>query len=259
MKFCLNSRQTAEYLKKADEIKFEYRDRKALPDFFEKYPEATFVLIMNGAEDIDQKELEEYNILSQGRLTFCIGSDRETLSICQDIGAKFYYGFPITSFWELRSAIAAGVSYAILGAPLFFMMDRVKALDIPIRAIPNVAHYNYIPTTNGICGTWIRPEDLDLYEDYISMVEFEDCDQRKEQALFRIYAEQKTWPGEITDIISNLNASGTNRIILPEFGQRRLNCGQRCQDTGACRICERSLRLANPELLRNYAEEKNLI
>ena len=40
MKFSLSNRQQSAYLKKADEILIQYRDRNALPDYEEKYPEA---------------------------------------------------------------------------------------------------------------------------------------------------------------------------------------------------------------------------
>ena len=44
MKYCLSSRNQRDYLSKADEIKVEYRDRKEIPDLFERYPEATIIL-----------------------------------------------------------------------------------------------------------------------------------------------------------------------------------------------------------------------
>ena len=65
---------------------------------------------------------------------------------------------------------------------MFFEMDEVKKFGVPVRAVPNVAHLNDIPTKNGIYGTWIRPEDLELYNDYITYIEFEDCDIKKESA-----------------------------------------------------------------------------
>ena len=259
MKFCLSSRQDHSYLVKADEIKVDYRDRRILPDLYEKYPEAKFILNLwqCDIEEVDLNEIKEYNILSKGRLTACINGNQ--YHYCQDIQLPFYFGFPITGFAELRSVADLGVTYVVLGEPLFFKMDRVKQFDIPVRAVPNVAHYNYLPRPDGVCGTWIRPEDVELYEPYIVTLEFEDCDKAKEQALFRIYAEQKNWPGELKDIISNFKYEGTNRMLDSEFGKRRLICGQRCQETGTCQLCYRALRLANPQKIREYAEHFNLI
>ena len=46
--------------------------------------------------------------------------------------------------------------------------------------MPNVAYYAFIPREDGVCGSWIRPEDLNLYEPFIDVIEFEDCDVKKE-------------------------------------------------------------------------------
>ena len=84
-----------------------------------------------------------------------------------------------------------GACYIKLDAPLFFNLPKVKKIGIPIRAVPNVAYDDNIDRIDGVCGTWIRPEDIDAYGQYIDTVEFGDCDQKKEQAMYRIYAEDK--------------------------------------------------------------------
>ena len=38
MKYCVSNRVSPATLEKADEIKVGFRDRRALPDYFEKYP-----------------------------------------------------------------------------------------------------------------------------------------------------------------------------------------------------------------------------
>lgn len=84
-----------------------------------------------------------------------------------------------------------GACYVRLDAPLFFDLPNVKKIGIPIRAVPNVAYNDGLDRTDGVCGTWIRPEDLEAYGEYIDAVEFEDSDLKKEQAMYRIYAEDK--------------------------------------------------------------------
>ena len=44
MKYCLSARQPDSVLKKADEIKIELRDYKAIPDYIEKFPDKTLIL-----------------------------------------------------------------------------------------------------------------------------------------------------------------------------------------------------------------------
>ena len=81
-------------------------------------------------------------------------------------------------------------------------------------------------------------------------------EKKREQVLFRIYAERKEWSGNLDYIISNLGMEGVmNRMIPPEFQEARNNCKQRCQTGGACRLCYSYLRLANPEFLKQGLED----
>jgi hypothetical protein len=164
----------------------------------------------------------------------------------------FYWGYPVSTYYDLRALKELGAAYVRLDAPLFFEMDEVKKFGIPVRAVPNIACLGEIPTKNGIYGTWIRPDDVELYEDYIACLEFEDCDIDKEGALYRIYAEQKVWGGPLSMLISNLISDAENHLISQDGTKIRLNCGQKCQKQGRCHICERILRLANSETLKNY-------
>ena len=255
LKYSLSSRQVAEYLKKADEIKVEYRDRRTIPDLAEKYPDARINLLPpEKEEDIDWKEIKNYQILS--RNNFIFGIIRYTdIGPAKDNDINVYYRFPITTFQELEDVKRAGVCSVILGAPLFFRMDSVAKFEIPVRAIANVAHpEGSFTMLDGPTGTWIRPEDVEVYEQYIDTIEFMAV-QKEEQALYRIYAEQHKWPGELNMVVKDLNHSATNRMIPPTLVESRLNCGQRCKETGRCHLCQRVLDLADPDKLRQYLKE----
>lgn len=261
MKFCLSSRQQAEYLHKADEIKFYYRDRKAIPDFFEKYPTATIILVHSNHDDeINWNEISNYNILSQEKFIICV----DTIDDC--IAAKaqnipFYHNAGVKTAYELRALKELGVCYALIDAPLFFNMDLVKSIDVPVRAVPNLALKDGLPRDNGIVGTWIRPEDLGIYEDYIAAIEFEDFTEdrekyyQKERAMFRIYAEQKHWPGNLNMLVTGLNFSALNRVINPVLSERRMTCRQKCEEGGHCRLCYHVLSAANQESIEQYRDE----
>jgi hypothetical protein len=135
-------------------------------------------------------------------------------------------------------------------------MPEVKRLGIPIRAVPNIAHDGYLPRADGICGQWIRPEDIDMYEEYVDAVEFGGVELSKERALYRIYHDEKNWPGDINMIITNFNHAGVNRL-LPQgvLAERRMICGQRCQSGGACRLCNRYVAMAQEDIMRKLAEK----
>ena len=256
MKYCLHSRVDVEYLKKADEIKVDTRDYKSTPDLFEKYPEKDIILELFHKEDKDWDELRRWNILSRGHLILCLDNP-EDFPKAREIGAKYYLGYPVASFYEANALKVNGVCYIVVGMPLFFQMNDVAKLDIDCRCVPNVAYYDGIIRDDGVCGLWIRPEDLEMYSPMIDAIEFNYVKIDKEQALFRIYAEQKVWPGELGMLIENFNHLGVNRMISREITIARMNCNQKCQRPGGtCRICHRAMLLADPERIKDYELNK---
>ena len=46
-----------------------------------------------------------------------------------------------------------------------------------------------------------------------------------------------------------------NRMLPPEFQERRSNCRMRCQNGGYCHYCETVAYLANPALLKPIKEK----
>ncbi len=254
MKYCLRSRLESAYVIKADEIKVDFRDRASIPDLIEKYPNKTIILMCYTGEEIDWALCGKWKILARDKFIMCVSSIDDA-TICKEKGFKFYFGYPVKTFYELNAMKDLGVCYVRLGEPLFFQMEEVKKVGLPIRAVPNVAYIDMVPHKDGVCGTWIRPEDMHAYEDYVDIIEFEDCDVKKEQALFRIYAEQRNWPGETRMLISNFDYDGLNRIVVPDVVEKRLKCGQRCQMGSHCRLCYRAFDLANQEKTKAYAEQ----
>jgi hypothetical protein len=256
MKFSLHLRtSSAQYLKKADEIVVEYRDRRAIPDYAKKYPNACIALEVTPDTQWDFDEIKDYFILAREKLILCLPDMRdERIALLKEAGIPFFWGYTITTFEELKALIAVGASQVRIGAPLFFQCDKLKKFDITKRVCANIANEGYLPYFDGVIGSWLRPEDVETYSDTFDIIEFADCKEHKEEALYRIYAEQKHWPGRVDMIISNIDTEAYNRMIPTEFAEARKNCGQRCVSGGACRICYRLLHLANPELIREYQE-----
>lgn len=255
MKWCLSSRQANSYLAKADEIKVQYRDRKVIYDLREKFKNATIILVMPFDKEtvVNWQEISTYNTYTEHNLILCLTNIADAQK-CKEENIRFYYGFPVTSFYELNLLKKLGVCYVRLGGSLMFSLDKVKRVGIPVRAVPNIANEIYWPGEDGVCGTWIRPEGVEYCEPYIDAMEFEDCDQEKEQALFRIYAEQKAWPGRVDMLISNITTDALNRLIHPDFSLTRLTCGQKCQEDHRCRYCYGCLDIAEEDVIRDLKE-----
>jgi hypothetical protein len=194
--------------------------------------------------------------MAPGHFYVCLSS----LTYVQELRGtdiKWYWGYPVTSYYELHALVEMGACEVKLGAPLFFDLERVKKqCDLPLRIVPNVAYSDGLDRIDGVCGTWVRPEDMDAYSEFVDFAEFEDCDLRKERALYRVYAEDKAWPTDLGLLVTNLNHTGTNRMISSDASQSRMTCGQRCQEGNGCRLCYRMLDVANPGMVRDYVNRE---
>ena len=150
---------------------------------------------------------------------------------------------------------ASSVCGVYLDAPLFFQMEKVRRFGLPIFAIANQAIQTALfQREDGVVGTWIRPEDVSAYEAYVYSIEFSGTLQQQ-RALFRVYVDRKEWNGELGLLVYDLNFICSNRMIPPTLVEARKNCGQRCMEGNGCRLCYRTLDLANPELLSKAIEQ----
>lgn len=244
MKCSLSNAVSSEYLALADEIKVPYKDRRSIPDLTMKYPSTKIALVLGS--EIDWTEIEQYRVVCRGNLVAGV-QDLSAASQCKLRDIPFYWIYPAASFAELQSLKRLGVCYAYLGESLFFQISAVKEIGVPIRAIANVAHDGYFPRTDGVTGAWIRPEDLFLYEKYIDIIEFVDANSTKEEALYRVYIKGEGWPADLDKLITNLEYNSINLLVPSVFTAGRLNCAQRCQMTGKCKLCYTILDLARPE------------
>ena len=190
----------------------------------------------------------------------CALSDLSLILECQLRNIPFYYKYPITSFFELEGLKNLGVCYILVGTPLLFNLKAVANYNIPLRAIPNLAYEPYIIHKNGIVGGWIRPEDIEAYGQYISVFEFyAPRALDKEAAMYRVYAENGSWPGNLNLLIDNLNFDFDNRLLYDAdgFAKRRMSCEQKCLKGRNCHYCIDQLQFPNTTLLayRDYKTE----
>jgi hypothetical protein len=258
MKVCLNAWQDKEYLEKADELKVPWDKREIIPEIFEQYPNKIVVLEYLGT-DLTEEEYNELNMykgLGRGNFKMCVAS----ITLLRDRAIPFYLGYPISDLYTIMGLMNIGVTDIKIEGPLVFNLASVKNLikdtDINIRIVPNVAYTNGLPYKDGVLGSWIRPEDLSNYEELIDVIEFENIPTKaKEQALYRLYMEDKEWDGNLSDLITNLNYPGLNRMIPTTMSCLRKNCKQACLSGSNCKICYRMLYLANPDLYKNIKEQ----
>jgi hypothetical protein len=121
--------------------------------------------------------------------------------------------------------------------------------EISIRMTCNCARPAHLIANaglSGIKGQYIRPEDVKLYDEYVQTLEFDGVHDAltKEETLLKIYKEKAEWMGNLNLLITHLNEDVDNRGILDEFGERRMNCGQRCLSGGSCTHCDIAIKFS---------------
>ena len=89
-------------MNKADEIKIELRDYRALPDYIEKFPNKTIILDFNKdvPEDFNWEMLKVYSEKLNGNF-YCAASNDFQMGIFKRLGIKFYYRYSVSSFYEV--------------------------------------------------------------------------------------------------------------------------------------------------------------
>ena len=253
MKYCLSSRQNRKYLDYADEIFVESRDYRQISDLFIDYPEKMIILEISNENIVDEnymKLVEQYSELSKN-FCCCIYNLHEAHWF-KTRQIKFYYGYPINSFYDIKDLMKLGVEYIKITAPLTFENKILQRYDMKFRMVPNVAYDAYIPRENGIYGQWVRPEDVKYYKG-VYIFEFEDANLDKERTLYDIY-NRGIWNGNINLLITNLNMHADNRILPDDIGEIRSNCGQRCMRNGTCHYCETAFGFE--KAIRKYKRDK---
>ena len=259
MKYCVSGRQAISVLKNADEIKMKYEDRERTIDYIKAFPDKTFIIeIPKYVLSIDWTLLDAFN--SEATIILCL-YNLQHIQECIEHNMKYYWAYPITSYYELRGIMNLNPYYLLLGAPLSFDLEEIhNKTGIYIRLVANVAYDAYIPREDGVCGSWIRPEDIRHYEPYVNAIEFGGVDLTAEKTLLHIYKDNGEWPGNINLLIKNLNRNVDNRAIPEEFGALRVRCGQRCMKNGTCHYCYSAMTFAE-KLREKYLEmqkEKNI-
>ncbi len=254
MRYCVSGRQFYTVLKKADEIKVKYKDRERLIDFVEKLPNKTIILDLDEIEyDLNLKQLQMYKEKFND-FYLAIHDLRKVIEI-KEYDIKWYWPYPVTSYYELNQILRLNPSYVFLGAPLTSDLPKVRKLipdNIKIRMVANCASPQYLKTSipfNNIIGSWVRPEDVEFYELYVDCLEFDNLvngepSTRREETLLRIYQEDKKWPGNLNLIINDLNVDVDNRLLPEEWSSIRSQCGMKCMSGLGCRFCNNVFRTA---------------
>lgn len=255
MKFIVSCRQPLVFLKDMEEIRVNYADIERLADFVtdEWVSSAEIVIYLPKDQMIDWDLINTYkNVL---KIIIAV-EDTSMIEVARLYGYKVFWSYPASSFWELQGLLDLGVDQVLLDAPICFELGKVKRIcgnAVELRMVVNKCMNGYMQRRDGICGPYVRPEDIDIYSDFIEHFEFDANNSlQKEYTLYKIYARDKQWPGNLNLLLTYLNVDIDNRgfEVVPVddednkfFAHRRVNCGQVCQAGGNCNLCLSTFKL----------------
>ena len=259
MHSCIEWRKGFKYLPQIDQFNIDYKNKEIkLHQFLDKYAQSQRVNIRlpidYKKEDIELLESayhdKHYNI-------DIVLKDVYYANELKKHGTPFYFSEPCYDWDQLKANISLGVSDVFISGTLGFELDKVSAIakanNVKIRCYANITQSWGANWGDGFKGFYIRPEDVDFYDQYVDIIEFYNSVD-KQNVLYEVYFKDKEWNGNLREIIQGLTLDINNYYILgSEFARRRSQCGKKCLKGNRCELCDRLVELAkNLEDSKDY-------
>lgn len=264
MKYCLRYTNICTKLNKCQEITIKYIEDKGLVDFLEKYNSKRVNLLVNPTyfpESEVCKLIAIKNTYPQYNFAVALSLyNFELMTTLRINKIPFYVAKPCMDWGMFNILLESGVCDIDLSGPLAFELGNVKrvlnSLDrkVQIRVTPNKVSDLYLKKMNSLIGFFIRPEDVEIYEGYVDVLDFEGLEHQ--DTFYSIYAEQKMFIGQLNQCIYDFKEQIDNKGLITLFGERRRDCGRQCLQGGRCRRCYSLANLAKP--MGERAREKIL-
>lgn len=254
MKSCIEWRKHFKYLPQVDEFNIDFKENKTkkLLSFLDTYAITQRVNIRDVTESDDINLIaslkEKYNVA----ICFTCSPEEiktEDYKTIEKAKVPFYFDYPIDNWGRLEYYLSLGVSDVFISGELGFDLPRVREKvkekeDVQIRVWANIAQGSN-PKSDGLKDFYIRPEDIDIYGEYIDIIEFFNS-EKEQNILYDVYFHDKAWDGKLKEIIKGMSCEVNNYYILgDDFVKRRIECKQDCIKGGKCRLCDRLQGLAD--------------
>ena len=246
MKYCLKWNNRCSHLKDADEISIKYIEDRGLVDFMEKYADKRIIIRLESIDFSDSEIAKLAAIRKQfPNYRFTVGLPQEDYNLALKLSSKdipFYFLKPVQNWEDFRFYITElGVSDIDLSGALAFELPKVKRYlekvkaNTVIRITPNIIH-SQTDNCPPLQHFFVRPDDIDQYEPYIDIIEFEGIEHQ--DTFYNIYAKEKMFIGKLNQVIYNFPLAIDNMGLIPQFGERRISCGRECLCGGRCKRCD---------------------
>lgn len=247
MKYAVQYNSSFRYLNEVDEVVFQYSGTDQIIDFIPSVLQEEQTAVINLTEIAEEniKEVIVYlNKLKEIHSNFKVQIDfynqKDFIGLLNDNDIQFM-------FWNMagdRDILTAMLNYNITDIYIvedlaFNLKDISEYLKgkVSIRVFPDIAQYKRGAgdEISDLTKFFIRPEDVELYEEYVDVLEIFRLDIRQ-STVYEVY-KQEQWLGALDFLIMDFKAGISNTHIEPHFGKTRLNCGKRCA-FGKCNVCK---------------------
>lgn len=253
MKYAVQYRKGFKYLDQVDEINILFRrEDTTLVDFLLLHQKQRINISIYDIEDfIESNSIKLFDAIAieHPEINFAINlgyyhnsESPKLMKIIKErvIPHKFFFNDFVRNWDTLHGLKDLGVSDMYIVEDLGFELDAVGKIlhsaGIQVRVFPNIAQSPWIKTP-ALKKFFIRPDDIEIYEPYVDVIEFFGSDDSIE-TYYKIYAIDKKWFGKLNEVIIDFDDDRLDsRFLLPIFGERRLKCGKRCLKGSSCNIC----------------------
>ena len=238
MKYCVPYDRDFKYLHEVDELIVPFNESL---DFFKRLLDRKRIhhsrIILLVEDSIDFNEM--YERLKQNDI-------------------EFFFGTYVRDWDLFHGFIELGVSDLYIVESLAFELNLLgpaaHAKGISIRVFANICQSSW-NEGDSLKSFFVRPEDVETYAPYVDVIEF--IEGINYSTLYKIYARDKKWFGDLRDIIVGLDVPLDSRRILPHFAEMRVKCGKKCMKGNPCKLCERVVSAAETLEEQNFILKKN--
>ena len=267
MKYCINytEHRHFKYMKEVDELEYNYkREDVHLLDFLNNFSTKRLIIRLN--EDILEEDVKRFAKIREEfpgvQIAFSLPAfndytSRGLFNELKNMGYEVFF-HSLCNNWETLNVMKdMGVSDIYLVEQMGFEIAAAAAilhpLNINIRTFPNICQTTVnTGDIDPIRTFFIRPEDIDAYEDYIDVLEFFNAEKNIE-TYYKVYAKQGYWYGTLDELIINFNNPIDSRALPTVFGSKRVNCGRRCLKGKTCMLCDRLVELSDTMIAHDMA------
>lgn len=257
MKYCINYYRDFRYINEIDEIIFDRLDNMTF-DFIqnEMKQEQKVILDVTRKDPAAVKPFIDKVIKIHPNYDLIIEFNRTSIDAYE--GYRKFFGEYCKTFDQVYSFINYGATNVYIVETLGFSLKEVgtyaRERDVAVRVLPNVAqstigNLSLLPPENKF---FIRPEDTDLYEEYVDVFELFG-DVHKLSVTYEVYKD-KQWKGYIGNLVKGLPDLFSLDAAAP-FGEYRLNCGQKCYKCHMCTVQKELNNIMDQNNLKIVKEE----